>query len=278
MRAALCPFLLILLLLALSPLTLRAASPALPPRPADYVTDNAGVLDPADRKSLDDRLQQFERDTSNQFLVAIYTDLPPNEELADYCTRTFQSWKVGLKKPDNGVVLFIFTNSHKLQIITGYGLEGALPDATCKDIIDTRITPRFKAGDFSGGIHAGVDAIIAATRGEYRGTGHTVADKVPDLGTLFFWLIVAIVVVLPLLQAVARRFFGTVYASRRPSGLLTNLLYAWAMRPNPYRSASRGGWISSGGGFGGGGFGGGGGGGFSSGGGSTGGGGAGGSW
>jgi uncharacterized protein len=163
---------------------------------------------------------------------------------------------VGQKDRNNGAVLFVFVQDHTLFIEVGYGLEGVLPDALCKRIIDEQITPRFKAGDFDGGLTAGVQSILAATKGEYKGTGSTVNEDhhrqiqhdvsiAKGIGIFIFFLIIIL--------------FGR---NRTGGGY-----QYWGT-----------GWTGgSGGGFGGGG-GGGGGGGFSGGGGSFGGGGAGGRW
>ena len=91
--------------------------------------------------------------------------------------RVARSWQVGQKNKNNGAVLFVFVQEHKMFLQVGYGLEGVLPDALCKRIIDEQISPRFKAGDFDGGLTAGVQAILAATKGEYKGTGTTVAER-----------------------------------------------------------------------------------------------------
>ena len=150
---------------------------------------------------------------------------------------------------------------HKLFLQTGYGLEGVLPDALCKRIIDEQITPRFKTGDFDGGLTAGVSAIIAATKGEYKGTGTTVADQHQrssghgSVGSGFPIVFIVIVILFVILRS-RSRYGGIQYWGGGWSG-----------------GGSSGGWSSGGGGFGGGG-----GGGFSGGGGSSGGGGAGGSW
>jgi uncharacterized protein len=156
---------------------------------------------------------------------------------------------VGQKNKNNGAVLFVFVQDHKMFLQTGYGLEGVLPDALCKRIIDEQISPRFKAGDFAGGLTAGVNSIIAATKGEYQGNGTTADDQRHGKGSD---LVPIVFVILFLIIA---------FASRRGGYRSGGLLY-WG-----------GGW--SGGASGGGG---GGGGGFSGGGGSSGGGGAGGSW
>jgi uncharacterized protein len=279
MRARPIFLLLPLMLTVVSASRALAASTGLPRKPSQYITDNAGVISPPDLAEINQQLDQFERATSNQFLVAIYPQLPEGEDIADYCTRTFESWHPGQKSKSNGVVLFIFVNSHRVQITPGYGLEGALPDATCKDIIDTKIAPRFKTGDYTGGVRAGVNAIIAATRGEYRGTGSTVRNIVErHIQDALFWTFAILILGTSLIRSALRRHFGTVYGSRQPSGLFNHLLYAWAMRANSSSSSSDSGWFSSGGFLGGGGGGGFSSGGFSSGGGSTGGGGAGGSW
>ena len=100
-----------------------------------------------------------------------------DSSIEDYTVRVAQAWKVGLKDQKNGAVLFVFSQDRKLYIQVGYGLEGVLPDALCKQIIENEITPHFRQGDFDGGLEAGVYALIAATRGEYKGTGRTVAER-----------------------------------------------------------------------------------------------------
>jgi len=140
-----------------------------PPAPATHVADRAGVLSAAAAAQLTAQLESFERDTSSQVVVWIERRLPAGAALEDYVNRTFQAWKIGQRTRDNGVLLAVFTEDRKLRIEVGYGLEGALPDALCGRIIANEITPRFKEGNYEAGIRAGVTAILAATRGEYRG-------------------------------------------------------------------------------------------------------------
>ena len=236
--------------------SLRAAE-VIPAAPRDHFNDYAGIVSAGTAQALDAELTQFERDTSNQIVVAIYPHMQSDSSIEDYTVRVAQSWRVGLKEKKNGAVLFIFSQDHKLYIQVGYGLEGVLPDATCKQIIENEITPRFRQGDFTGGVQAGVHAMLAATRGEYHGTGRTVADRRSGadnpVGVIAFILIIIFMI---LVQVVHRR--GTAVYGRNG------------------RIVTYGG----GGFFGGGGGGsfGGGGGSFSGGGGSFGGGGAGGSW
>ena len=104
-------------------------------------------------------------------MVAVFPKMQSDSSIEDYTVRVARSWQVGQKNKNNGAVLFVFVQDHKMFLQVGYGLEGVLPDALCKRIIDEQITPRFKAGDFDGGLTAGVQAILAATKGEYKGTG-----------------------------------------------------------------------------------------------------------
>lgn len=242
------------LLLVCSAPVLFAQVKDLPPKPERYITDQTGVLDGSTVESINAQLAQFERDTSNQLLVAIYPSLPPDAELYQYCTFAAQSWQAGQKGKDNGVVLFIFLNDRKDYIAVGRGLEGALTDALTANIRTQVIEPRFKQGDYAGGVEAGVTAIIAATKGEYQGNGSTSSDQ--HRQGLPTWIVILIIV-----------FFIIIVSSRGGGGFAPVIF-------------SSGGW--GGGGYGGGGFGGGGGGGggggFSGGGGGFAGGGSGGSW
>jgi uncharacterized protein len=225
------------------------AAEVIPPSPTKHFNDYAGITSRTTAERLDRQLEDFERETSNQILVAVYPKMESESSIDDYVVRVFRSWKVGQKDKNNGAVLFVFTNDRKMFIMTGYGLEGALPDVTCKRIVADEITPRFKSGDYNGGLSAGVAAMIAATKGEYKGTGRTVGRS-RNSPPANIWLIIAVFIVIVILSSIFRR-----------------------------RGGYGGGWWLGGGGFGGfSGGGGGGDGGFSGGGGSTGGGGAGGSW
>ena len=257
-------YLILPILLALCCSVARAAE-KIPPAPRDHFNDYAGIVDPAAARQLNGELDQFERTTSNQIVVAIFPHLESDSSIDDYTVRVAQAWGVGQRDKKNGAVLFIFSNDHKLFIQVGYGLEGVLPDALCKQIIANEITPHFRTGDFTGGVTAGVHAILAATRGEYHGTGRTVADRRSSSGgggNGAMALIFFVIVILSLVRSAARR--NVVYSR---SGRITPWLIAGALSGR----GSSGGWSSGGSSGGGGGS-------FSGGGGSFGGGGAGGSW
>ena len=157
-------------LLALA-LVLAFAAPALalevPPPPKTRVTDKTGTLTAEQLSNLERGLAEFERKTSNQIVVLI---IPTLEEgsLEDFSVRLAEKWKAGQKGKDNGVILLIVKNDRKLRIEVGYGLEGALPDVLAGTIIRNDIAPRFRKGDFYGGILSGLRGIAAATRGEYK--------------------------------------------------------------------------------------------------------------
>ena len=149
----------------------------IPPKPPRYFNDFASLVDSQTAEKLNRQLEDFERETSNQLLVVIYPSLPPDAALEDFTQDAFRAWKPGQQGRNNGAILFVFVKDRKMRIQTGYGLEGALPDAICKRIISDELAPRFKTGDFAGGLTAAVNAMIAASRGEYKGVGRTVAES-----------------------------------------------------------------------------------------------------
>jgi uncharacterized protein len=244
-----------------------SAAEVMPPAPANHFNDYAGVVSPATAQHLNSELEDFERQTSNQILVAVFSKMQTDSSIEDYTQRIATNWNAGLKGKNNGAILFVFIQDHKMRIVTGYGLEGALPDATCEQILDQEIKPRFKAGDYDGGLTAGLEAMLAATRGEYKGNGTTVGDSKSSGHIPVIVIIFAIIIVLNIISSIRR---ATVYGSYGRRG-------GWFWGPLLWGMMSSGG--GGGGGYGGGGgsFGGGGGG-FSGGGGSFGGGGASGSW
>jgi uncharacterized protein len=245
------------------------AAEVIPSPPAAYFNDYANVVSASTAQQLNEKLGQFERDTSNQIVVAIYPKMQTDSSIEDYTVRVAESWKVGQKLKNNGAVLFVFIGDHKLYIQVGYGLESALPDALCKEIIDTEITPHFKQGDYDAGLTAGVNAILAATKGEYKGTGSTVREsKDGNSGNFVFVVIIFLVILATIIRWIANAHAYSTYSNRGyDHGMWYWLLYSmFANSGGGYSSGSSGGGVFGGGG------------GFSGGGGSFGGGGAGGSW
>jgi uncharacterized protein len=150
------------------------ASITVPPKPATYVTDKTGVLDATRVHALNEKLAQFERDTSNQILVYVDRSLPTDSTMEQFANDAMHQWGVGQKGKDNGAVLFLFTGDRKMRIEVGYGLEGVLTDAKSKQITSTIIKPRLKAADYDGAVEQGADAMLAVVRGEgLKGSGQT---------------------------------------------------------------------------------------------------------
>jgi len=236
------------------------AAEVLPPRPDRYFNDYAGVVSKEAAYRFNEKLAQFERETSNQVVVAIYPKMQSDSDIADYTQRVAQAWGVGQKERRNGVVLFVFIQDRKMFIQVGYGLEGALPDATAFDITEYRIKPRFRQGDYEGGLATGIDSILKAIRGEYKGTGQTAAEKRESGIELPSWLLFVIfLIALIIISRIMRRLGGYGYSSGGGGPIFIPVS----------RGGGSGGWSSGdGGGFSG----------FSGGGGSFGGGGAGSSW
>jgi uncharacterized protein len=155
-------------LMALALLGFTPLAPAqelLVPPLAQRVTDQAGLLDPAQRGRLEDKLAAFEARKGSQIAVLTVPTTQP-ETIEQYGIRVAEQWKLGRKGIDDGAILLVARDDRALRIEVGYGLEGALSDIVCKRIIEDVIVPRFKLGDVAGGIDAGVDAMIKVVDGE----------------------------------------------------------------------------------------------------------------
>jgi uncharacterized protein len=242
-----------------------SAAEVLPPKPPAYFNDYANVVSKEKARALNEKLAQFERDTSNQVVVAVFRKMETDSSIEDYAQRIAQAWGVGQKSQSggNGVVLLVFVDDHKMSIQVGYGLEGALPDVTAFDIRSRHINPHFRNGDYAGGLDEGIDLICKAIRGEYKGAGETVQEKQRAPGASSGWGPLGFLVMLIIVLTIIR-------LGRRKGG------YGYTGLGGPFISSGwGGGWSSgssssssSGGGFSG----------FSGGGGSFGGGGSSGSW
>jgi len=259
------------------------------------VTDLTGTLKPEQAVSLEQLLQSFEARKGSQIAVLIVPTTAP-ETIEQYSLRVAEQWKIGRKKVDDGAILVVAKNDRALRIEVGYGLEGALNDATANRIIREVIVPRFREGDFYGGINAGIDRMIRVIDGEPLPAPAKAAPPA-DEGVL---QILPVLLILALVAgAVLRRLLGRFVGSLATGGVVGGLAWLLAgtlaiallasivaffftLMSGVGGSGRRyyGGFPAGyGGGWGGGGgFGGGGGGGFSGGGGSFGGGGASGRW
>jgi uncharacterized protein len=292
------------------------AQKAVPELWGQRVHDEAKVLSAATVDNLEKQLKSFEDSTTNQIAVLIVPSLD-GEVIEQYSLRVVETWKLGQAKNDNGVLLLVSIGDRKVRIEVGQGLEGVLTDALSSRIIRNEIAPNFRRGDYEGGIVAAVDAIIKATKGEYKADNVTARGRRGGGGgTGAFALIIFIVLGVFTYTALFAKgcagwgtygvlapfyfFLPGVAIGNATNGLYIFLAYligfpilkllfartSWGqniaqqMEQSSRNRRSGGGWSSGGGWFMGGGGGGswGGGGGFSGGGGSFGGGGSSGSW
>ena len=167
----------------------------LPPLPRAYFNDDAGLVSAAEARRLDQKLRQLDEETSTQIVVAVFPKLP-SPSLEDFTVRTAESWRVGRQELDNGAIFFVFVEDRAMRIEVGYGLEGALPDALARRILDGEVVPRFRDGDWAGGLDAGIDAVVAAVRGEYIAPAPETPEG-PSLAAIL--IVVALVIVFLLL-------------------------------------------------------------------------------
>ncbi len=155
------------LLLVLAAVTLSVAMAAFGadvPFLAGRVTDNAEILSPAMRSSLTAQLKSHEQRTGNQIAILTVPSLE-GDNIEDYAVRVFESWKLGQKGKDNGVLIIVVPKERRMRIEVGYGLEGVLTDGAAGRIIRNAMAPRFKAEDYDGGVEAGVKNVIGLLEG-----------------------------------------------------------------------------------------------------------------
>jgi uncharacterized protein len=217
------------------------------PSPAKLVNDFTNTLTPEQITALEGKLVAYDDSTSNQVAVVI---IPTTGDYSveEVGLEIIRRWGVGNKDKNNGIVLLVAKDDHKLRIEVGYGLEGAIPDITAKSIIDNEITPNFKQSNYYRGLDEGTDAIIKAAAGEYKAPANygSRKSKGVSIGTIIF-----VIILLLIIFGGAAPGAGGTYVSR--GGFTGWRGGGW--------SGGGGGWSGGGGGGGFGGFGGGGGGG-----------------
>lgn len=188
-------------LLAWAAAAVETAGPVALPSLTARLTDLTGTLPVAQKVALEQQLAEFEGRKGAQLVVLILPSTGP-ESIEQFGTRLLEAWKIGRRGVDDGALLIVAKDDRKLRIEVGYGLEGALNDATAKRIIAEVIAPRFTAGDFAGGIQAGVDALIKVIDGEalpavspvrpLDGGGKTSLSDLPE--GLFIGILIALVI------------------------------------------------------------------------------------
>lgn len=183
-----------------------------PMQPPQLVNDFAGVLSNEERALLENKLLEYERASSTQITIVTLRSIGAYAP-SQYGAELFNRWQAGSKGKDNGVLVLAAMEDRKVNITTGYGLEGALTDAMCGRIIRNEITPAFREEKYYEGFDKAAEAIIAATRGEYTG-GDRPAGK-DSIG--FIPAVIIIIIVLILLWLFTRGGGGGSYMSGRGS-------------------------------------------------------------
>jgi uncharacterized protein len=177
------------------------------------VVDEAGLLDAAARAQLEQTLVELEAKTTDQLVVVTLKSLQ-GTSIEDYGYQLGRHWQIGQKDKNNGVLLIVAPNERKVRIEVGYGLEGTLTDAISSFIVQNSILPRFKAGDFAGGIRRGVEDIVQVLSGdaeEYRERANTSAERamsVEDAIVIAFFLFIAAIIILNVLAGVLQGLTG----------------------------------------------------------------------
>ncbi len=172
--------------------SLRASDFPEKPKPPRLVNDLTGFLTPEENNRLESKLEQFARETSTQIAIAIVPDIHGYDP-ADYAARLAEKWGIGQKGKDNGILILVKPKTPdskgKVYITTGYGVEGAVPDAIAKRIVEAEIIPEFKKGNYFGGLDRAVTRLMELTRGEYTAEQYLQKTKQKDEGSIFALLI-----------------------------------------------------------------------------------------
>ena len=208
------------------------------------VVDQAGIIPELVERRIEEKSRLLEESTGAQIAVLTISSLE-GHSLEDYTIRVVEQWELGQADQDNGVLIFVAVDDRRMRIEVGYGLEGVLTDAMSGRILDGAIAPRFREGDFGGGLERGVDSVIALVSGEGEPPPVRKRDDggIPGCFVVFFFLM--FFVVLPMLRQ--RRHYRRGWSSRRGwSG-------PWIIGSGGSGGGSFGGFSGGGGGFGGGG-------------------------
>ncbi|MBI4767819.1 MAG: TPM domain-containing protein [Deltaproteobacteria bacterium] len=200
-----------------------------------HINDYATMISPAMRDRLEEELKGFEQTDSTQLVILTIPSLE-GEPLETFSIKVGETWKIGQKTKDNGIIMVVAKQDRKIRIEVGRGLEGRLTDLLAGRIIDLVITPRFKRGDFDGGFQAGVSALIDATRGEFKADEGRRAQKNKGAPSFFTFLIAGFVALL-FISSLSRVLGGIAGAAGLPAllhlglfplGMVTLILAALA--------------------------------------------------
>lgn len=212
-------------LLALAALAASAADTIPVPKLSGRVVDLSGTLDASQQQAIAAKLAAFEQAKGSQVAVLLVPTIG-TETIEEFATRVTDEWKLGRAGVDDGVLFVVAKQERRMRIQTGRGVQGVLTDALSRRIIAERVSPRFRAGDFAGGIHDGVDAILKAIEGESLPAPAQSAPRAKSSSGAsienFFWMAF---VVVPVAGAILRSLLGRFVGASLTSGVTG--LAAW---------------------------------------------------
>lgn len=237
------------------------------PELSSRVTDTTGTLSSADIAGLEAKLQALEQQKGSQIAVLIVPTTQP-EDIAQYSIRVAEKWKIGREKVDDGVIVLVAKDDRKMRIEVGYGLEGAIPDLYAKRIVSELMAPKFRQGDFAGGIGLAVDTLSKLIEGEALPAPQQKTGGFQ--GDFGFFLVITLFATF-LFQAIFGRFFGSAATGGAVGGaaallgaspalffgigaFIFALIIPWLFGGTSSRGFNRGGYGNSGGYYGGGGW------------------------
>lgn len=173
-----------------------AFSQQLPPKSGTLVTDFTNTLSEGDRQQLESKLVAFDDSTSTQIAVVIIKSVG-EYDIGEYAQKLGRTWGIGSKGKNNGILVLVALGDRKVTIQTGYGAEGAVPDVITHEIIQNDITPRFKQGDYFGGLNAATNDLMKYMKGEYKAPkrAHNGRGGGGGIGILFFIVIIILVII-----------------------------------------------------------------------------------
>ncbi len=224
-----------------------------PPKPNTLVNDYTNTLSASEKQQLEQKVVAFDDSTSTQISVVMLRSLG-GYDIDDYGVELGRRWGIGQKEKNNGILILVALEDRKLAIKTGYGVEGALPDAAAYSIRQNEINPYFKKGQYYEGLNAGIDAIIKYTKGEYKAEKKT--KKGRSAAPIGFFVIVIIIIIVIISKNSGGSGGGGRIIGRRGSASPLWWFLAGDMMGRSSGGGGWGGFSGGGGGSGGGGFGG----------------------
>ena len=187
-------------------LGLAARAQNVPPRPDPprLVNDLAGLMQPQETQALEQKLVAYNDSTSSQIAVVTVPSLDGND-IADYAQKLYETWGIGQKGKNNGILVLVAKQERAARIQTGYGLEGAVPDALAKRIISNTLVPAFKENNYYAGLDRGTDQLIALAKGEYQADPNDVprqrGRRDRSGSGPGFWIVIGILILVFLLRS-----------------------------------------------------------------------------